>query len=340
MGGIDPRADEAVADVVACPEGGFYVGAVVGVHIHRVVRAGPSGGIDQLGDHLIAVRAAGILGADGDLPLGAVQPFAHAAHIHGNGLGDASGDAGAAAMAHFLIDRDVGVELPLRLNVVILQVFGKAQQDAHRQLVIQEPALEIAGGGAAGAGIEADDITDGNAQCLGFLGGGHALIQNDLNGIIGPLGIRVIAIDVDGGVCQLTGALVDLATAGIDPDILRFGVVGAHAAQRGQLQAAVAFDLADHGTQGVGVGLQKQGVPGIFAAQLHKNTALGGDARGAAQTFKGVFYPPGRVCGKAGRRVDPQKGGGLFPGKISIAAVNHDSFLLIKCSARHRRPPA
>ena len=71
VGGVDAGADEAVADVVARSQGGFHVGAVVGIHIHGVVRAGSLGGGDEPGDHIVAVGAAGILGADADLALGA-----------------------------------------------------------------------------------------------------------------------------------------------------------------------------------------------------------------------------------------------------------------------------
>ena len=71
VGGVDAGADEAVADVVARSQGGFHVGAVVGIHVHGVVRAGSLGGGDESGDHIVAVGAAGILGADADLALGA-----------------------------------------------------------------------------------------------------------------------------------------------------------------------------------------------------------------------------------------------------------------------------
>ena len=290
--------------------------------------------------HLVAVGAAGILGADGDLPLGAVQTFAHAAHVHGDGLGDTGGNAGAAAMAHFLIDRDVGVELPLRLHACVFQVLGKAQQNAHRQLVVQEAALEVAGGGAAGAGVEAHNVANGNAQGLGLLGRGDILVQDDFNGIIGALGVGIAAVDVDGGVHQLAGALVNFAAAGIDLYVLRLGIVGAHAAQGGQLQPAVALDLADHGTQGVGVGLQQQGIVPILAAQLCQNAALGGDSGRAAQGLKGILHPLGCVGGKAGGRIHSQQRGSLLPGKVRVRFINHDSFLLTEYSARLRPPPA
>ena len=71
----------------------------------RQVRTLPLGGGDELAQDLIAVGAAGILGAEGDLPLGAGEPLAHAAHVHADGLRHPGGDAGGAAVAHLLIDR-------------------------------------------------------------------------------------------------------------------------------------------------------------------------------------------------------------------------------------------
>ena len=100
MAGVDTGADESVADIEACPEGGFHIGAVEGIDIHCVIRTGALGGINQLADHLVVVRAVGILGTDGALMLGALAPVAHAAHVHGDGFADAIGDAGAGTVSH------------------------------------------------------------------------------------------------------------------------------------------------------------------------------------------------------------------------------------------------
>ena len=93
-----------------------------------------------------------------------VQPLAHAAHVHGDGLGHARGHAGRAAVADLLIDSDVAPDAARRNDVFILQIFGVAQQNAHGQLVVQEAALDVALLGHAGARIKADEIARGDAQ--------------------------------------------------------------------------------------------------------------------------------------------------------------------------------
>ena len=60
---------------------------------------------------------------------------------------------------------DIGV--PGQGDGVVFQILGKAQQDPHGQLVVQEPALEIAGGGAPGPGVKAHNIPGLNAQLPG-----------------------------------------------------------------------------------------------------------------------------------------------------------------------------
>ena len=48
VGGIDTGANQAVADIKACPEGGLHIGAVVGVHIYGVISAGALGSVNEL----------------------------------------------------------------------------------------------------------------------------------------------------------------------------------------------------------------------------------------------------------------------------------------------------
>ena len=48
MAGVDTGADETVANVEAGIQGGFHIGTVEGVHIHRIVSAGLFGSGDEL----------------------------------------------------------------------------------------------------------------------------------------------------------------------------------------------------------------------------------------------------------------------------------------------------
>lgn len=69
VAGIDACTDETVANVVSGGEGGLHIGAVVGVDVNGKIGLLIPGGGDELGDQRIAVGAAGVLAADGDLPL-------------------------------------------------------------------------------------------------------------------------------------------------------------------------------------------------------------------------------------------------------------------------------
>ena len=64
VAGVDAGADEAVADVIARAERRFHVGAIVRIDIDGIVRALALGRVDELADDGVAVRTAGILGAE------------------------------------------------------------------------------------------------------------------------------------------------------------------------------------------------------------------------------------------------------------------------------------
>ena len=185
-------------------------------------------------------------------------------------------------MAHFLINRHMGVYAARGGQMMILHIFGQTQQDAYRQLIVQEAALDITGGRHAGAGLKADDIAHLNAQLTRILGGFHILVQHHFGGVEITLGIAIFGVYMDGRVAQLQRAFDHLAGAGIYAHVFGFAVFGAHAAQIGYAQAAVALDFSHHCAQGVGVGFQQQCVLRILPAQINQHAALTGDVRGIA----------------------------------------------------------
>ena len=67
MGGVHTRADKAMAQVVAGAEGGLHVAAIMGIHVHSVIRAAALGRLDKPLHHRIAVGPAAVLGTDGYL---------------------------------------------------------------------------------------------------------------------------------------------------------------------------------------------------------------------------------------------------------------------------------
>ena len=165
----------------------------------------------------------------------------------------------------------------------------------------------------ASSGFKADHVTHFNAQMPGIGSAGDIFIQQNLGGIPAALGIAVLAVYVDGGVAKLQSTFVDLSLPGVDPDIFGFAVVGFHTAQVGQPQTAAAFDFRNHTAQGIRMGSQHQTVRGIFTAQIHQQTALGGDGGGKTEAFKLLLQMDYRLAGKTGRRIDAQYCGGLPP---------------------------
>ena len=338
VAGVNACADETVADVHAAAQGGFHIRAVVGIHIHRIVSTGFLGGIDELTHHFIGVRAAGVLGANGDLLFGAVQSVTHTAHIHGNGFCHPSGNGCRAAVTYFLVNGDVHIGLAAGHDAVVAEVLGKAQQDANAQLVIQKTALEIAAWGATGTGLEAHNVTHLDAQLFGIVGRADILVQHHFHSVERPFCIGILSVYMDRGVTQLASAVDDLAGAGVDPHIFRFAVVGVHAAERGKAQAAVALYSGNHCTQGIGMRLQKQGVLFVYTAQVYKHTALGGDAGCKAQAFKFFLYPSGGTSGVATGGIDGKQCFRHFPCVFCIILSDHRSYLLKGFSSLYHIP--
>ena len=73
MAGVNAGSDETVTQVKAGAEGGLHIGAVAGIDVNCVICLHLFGSFNELADYLVGVGAAGVLGADADLPLGAAQ---------------------------------------------------------------------------------------------------------------------------------------------------------------------------------------------------------------------------------------------------------------------------
>ena len=99
-----------VADVIARAERRFHVGAVVRIDIDGIVRALALDRVDELADDGVAVRAAGILRADGNFALRAGEPVAHAAHIDADGLRYTLRHRSRTAEADLFIDGHMDID--------------------------------------------------------------------------------------------------------------------------------------------------------------------------------------------------------------------------------------
>ena len=225
-------------------------------------------------------------------------------------------------MAHLFVHRHVGVHPPGGRDVFVLHIFGQTQQNAHGELIVQEPAFDVSGGRDPGAGLEADDVPHLNPQIAGILRIFHVLVQHHLGGIEGTVGGSVIAVDVHRRVHQLQRAFHHPAVPGVHPHVFGFAVCRLHAAQSRQPQPAVGLHLRHHAAQGIRVGFQQQRVGFVPASQVDKHAALDGELRVVSHFGKGVFHPFRRPMGKTRGAVDGQQLYGLFHGVIRIFLVH------------------
>ena len=109
VGGINARADKAVAQIIAGVKRGIGIGTVEGVNIKCIVEVMLFGKFDKAGGNVVIVRTVGILNADGDLMLLAFQSVADAAHVNADNLFRIRGNAAGAAVADFFKHGEIDI---------------------------------------------------------------------------------------------------------------------------------------------------------------------------------------------------------------------------------------
>ena len=149
-------------------------------------------------------------------------------------------------MTDFLKNRDVLVNFSRESDVLVLQIFGVAQKNGSAQFVIQETALDVAGGSDRGSRIEADEISGHDAQFFHIFFGRNRLVDDYLHGVPGTGGVAVFSVYMNGSVDELQGAVVAGTVIGADADVFCLGVVGIHAADVGDAESSIAFYLGNH----------------------------------------------------------------------------------------------
>ena len=302
-----------MADVIARAERRFHVGAVVRIDIDGIVRALALGRVDELADDGVAVRAAGILGADGYLPFRAGKAVAHAAHVDADGFRHTLRHGGRTAEANLFIDGHMDIRAARQRLLFGMQVFCKAEQNTDGELIVEETAFDVARSRHVRARVEADDIACLNAERTRLFGRRNILVQQDLGRVEGSVRLGVFAVDVDRGVAELERPLIDLAGARIDAHIFRFAIFCAHTAEARHAQAAIGLDLRDHRAERVRVRLQKQpALCGLLTAEIDQNAALGRFPCVKAERCKSLQHPFGRFVRKARRAVDCKQLDGFF----------------------------
>ena len=180
---IHARTNEAVAEIIARAEGCLHVAAVTRIDIHGIRRAHLLRRRNQPAHHVVVIRPAAVLRADGNHALVASQSLADTAHIHRDGLCHTCRNARAAAVTDFLKRSDMHIDGALRRDTFFLQISGIAKQNADAQLVVEEAALDVAALRHAGARLEADVIARADAQLLHVVRAFHRLVEHDFNGV-------------------------------------------------------------------------------------------------------------------------------------------------------------
>ena len=204
------------------------------------------------------------------------------------------------------------VNPPRRRFSAVAQILRKPQQDAHRELIIQKTAFDIAGIRDRCSGVEADDIAHLHAERTRILRAFYIFVQHDLRRIKAALGRAVFAVDMHRRITKLERAVDNPARAGIDAHIFRFAVFRAHAAERCDAQTAVSLHLCHHRAERISMRLQQKCVVCIFSAQIDQHAALGCDARIISHRGERILHPFCRPGGIARRAVDGQKSLCLF----------------------------
>ena len=202
------------------------------------------------------------------------------------------------------------VDFAGQLQILVLYIFSKSQQNSGAELVIQETALDVARLSDTGTGIHADEGTVFDPKRFYVLFGRYLFIQQDFHGVKSSLGLLIIVVDMDGSVGQLYGTVVYFTVQRVDTAVFSLDVVRVQAADPGQAETTVALDLSDHAAQRIYMGHGQNGV--AFAADLYENTALFGLDRLVAEAFVFLAEIIRYFFRETGRTVDSQQGFRLF----------------------------
>lgn len=128
---------------------------------------------------------------------------------------------------------------------------------------------------------------------------------------------------MDGRVAELHRAVNSAAELRNHAHILRFGVVGVHATDVRDAQAAVALNLRDHAAERVRVGFQQQRVLRVLAAQINHHAALAGDFRVVPHLGELRLHILRRILRIPRRAVNPQQPHGIFQRELRVLFLHN-----------------
>ena len=272
----------------------------MGIDVHRVVQPPLLRQRHQAGDHVVVIRAGGVLGADGDLILRAGEVAAHTAHIHRQQLVQITGDGGAA-VPHLFIDGEMDLHvIPGRRSGVPHQL-QEGQQAGGGALVVDEPGLEEAALRHRRLGVKADIVSHLDAQGPHLFGVLHLLVNAHGHVLLVPGPGEHIVENMGGRGEGEDGAGINPSVPGVDLTVLPIQSRQDGAADPGDHQLPLIRNGPAHKPQRVHMGAQADPL-GVFpAGHLDDQAALIGAARGVAQGARDPLRRRHRVlCESAG----------------------------------------
>ncbi len=137
MRGIDAGADEAGDYIMACPQGSGGIRSVEGVNVHLAGNIAVLAELDKPFLHGPAVRARGVLGADGDAEFVGLLAFTGGAHVNAEHFFDSGRDAGAGAVANLFEVAEEEMGGAGELDFLFLDSLEDAQDYCNPGLIVQ-----------------------------------------------------------------------------------------------------------------------------------------------------------------------------------------------------------
>ena len=176
-------------------------------------------------------------------------------------------------MADFLIEGEVGIDLPGKDGAGLLQRPDGGKQHRGGGLVVHKAGFQIAARQRK-TGLQGDHVPGLDAQGPGIGGGLHRLVQHyaDIGAEVRRGLAQLLLGDVDRIGCAAHGTGIDPAVPGVDPDVLGHAVEGVQAAHRADVQSPVGVHPAHHEPDIVQMDRHRQGA--ALSAQLGDHAAL------------------------------------------------------------------
>lgn len=164
MGGIDAKGDEGGTDIVAGFEGGGAVAAVVAEDIALVFDFVAPAEVEEVVGKVVIERAGGIGHGDGDAGFAGILSRADGTIVDTDHFGDIAMEDGGGTGADLLGDGEEEVAFDGQFVATFGDGFGGGEHGGNAGFIVEMAGIDEAIGEGFGAGIDADEVADLNAE--------------------------------------------------------------------------------------------------------------------------------------------------------------------------------